>query len=102
MTSPVGANAIDSSADAGLELGQAGLDLLGGGDDLLGPRGALGLEVGLGRAELGVQLVLAPVDVGAQLVLELGQALAGLAAATLGLLLDRLRGRACARPRRRG
>ena len=46
-TSPVGAKAIDSSAVAGLELGQPGLDLLGGSDDLLGPRGALRLEVGL-------------------------------------------------------
>ena len=38
---------------------------------------------------------------GAQLVLELGQLLAGLAAAALGLLLELLAGRACARPRRR-
>ena len=46
------------------------------------------LEVGLRRGERGVQLVLVLVDVGAELVLELGQALAGLAAATLGLVLE--------------
>ena len=38
--------------------------------------------------QLGVQLVLRAVDVGPQLVLELRQALAGLAAATLGLVLE--------------
>ena len=74
--------------DAGLQLGEAGLDRLGRGDDLLGPDGALGLEVGLRRGQLGVQLVLLAVDVGAELVLELRQALAGLAAATLGLVLE--------------
>ena len=74
--------------DAGLQLGQLGLDRLGGRDDLLGPGRALGLEVGLRRGELGVQLVLLAVDVGAELVLELGEALAGLAAATLGLVLE--------------
>src|SRR4029079_2892504 len=74
--------------DAGLQFGQLGLARLGGRDDLLGPGRALRLEVGLRRGELGVQLVLLAVDVGAQLVLELDQALAGLAAATLGLVLE--------------
>ena len=41
------------------------------------------------RGELGVELVGLQVELGLQLVLELGQALAGLAAAALGLLLDR-------------
>ncbi len=74
--------------DAGLELGEAGLDLLGGGDDLLGPDGALGLEVRLLGGQLGVQLVLVAIDVGAELVLELRQPGPGLAAATLGLVLE--------------
>ena len=39
--------------------------------------------------ELRVQLVLLAVDVGAELVLQLGQLLAGLAAAALGLVLER-------------
>ncbi len=73
---------------AGLELGQERLGGLGGRRDLLGPGRALSLEVGLGPGQLGLQLVGLAVDVGAQLVLELGQPLAGLAAATLGLFLD--------------
>ena len=75
--------------DTGLELGQEGLGRLRGGRDLLGPRGTLALQVGLGPGELLVELVLLLVDLRAQLVLELGQTLAGLAAAALGLFLDR-------------
>ena len=87
-TSPVGREGDGLLGDAGLELGEAALGLLGDRGDLLGPGGALGLEVGLGPGELGVELVLGLVHLGAQLVLELGQRLAGLAAATLGLFLE--------------
>ena len=66
-------------------------DLRGLGD-LLGPGGALGLEIGLGRGQLGAILVGLAVDLGAELVLELGQALAGLPTATLGLFVDRRQG----------
>src|SRR6185436_18315313 len=75
---------------AGLQLGELGLDGLGRGDDLLGPDRSLLLEVGLRRREGGGQLVLGLVDVGPEAVLQLGQLLAGLAAATLGLVLERL------------
>ena len=54
--------------------------------------GALRLQVGLGRGQLGPVLVGLAVDLGAELVLELGQALAGLAATALGLFLDRRQG----------
>ncbi len=73
---------------AALELGEQGLGGLGRGGDLLGPSGALRLEVGLGPGELAVELVGLAVEFRLQLVLELGQALAGLAAAALGLFLD--------------
>jgi hypothetical protein len=75
--------------DAAAELRERGLGRLSGGRDLLGPGGALRLEIGLGPCQLLVQLVLLAIDVGAQLVLEHGQPLAGLAATTLGFLLDR-------------
>ena len=80
---------------AGLELGEPGLDALGRGDDLLGAGGALRLELGLGRLERGRQLVAVALDVGLELGLELAEALAGLAAAAGGLLLD-VRGEALA------
>ena len=50
------------------------------------------LELGLGRGKLGVELVGLRFSSALQLVLELGQALAGLAATALGLLLDRREG----------
>src|SRR5438093_667825 len=75
---------------AGLQLLELGLDGLGGGDDLLRPDRPLLLEVGLGGGQGLVQLVLLAIDVGAELVLQLGQLLAGLAAAALGLVLEGL------------
>src|SRR4029079_16834254 len=59
---------------------------------LLGPGRTLCLEVRLGPGQLGVELVLGLVDFGAQLVLAGGQRLAGLAATTLGLFLERRQG----------
>ena len=50
-TSPVGANAMVSSAAPVPERLEGGLDGLGLADDLLGARGALGLELALGRRE---------------------------------------------------
>src|SRR6185369_4998692 len=73
---------------AGLEGGQLGLDRLGRGDDLLGPDGPLALEVGLGRGQGRRQLVLRPGDVRAEAVLQLGEGLAGLAAASGRLVLE--------------
>src|SRR4029079_9482310 len=98
LLAPLGAGADDDLAGrteddrvgglAGLQLGELRLDGLGRGDDLLGPDGALLLEVGFRRREGGRQLVLRLVDVGAEAVLQLGQLLAGLAAPTLGLVLE--------------
>ena len=78
--------------DAGLELGERRLGHLGDRGDLLGPGGALGLELRLGPGELGVELVLRLVQLGLELVLAGGERLAGLAATTLGLFLDRGQG----------
>jgi hypothetical protein len=66
---------------AGLELGEPSLDRLGGRRDLLDPAGALGLELRLGLLEGDRQLLALAIDVLLQLRLEVGEALAGLAAA---------------------
>ena len=78
---------------AGLELGQEGLGRLRGRRDLLGPGGALappGPPWSAASSPLSSSVLL--VELRPQLVLELGQALAGLAAAALGLFLDRRQG----------
>ena len=88
-TSPVGAKAIAALLGRPvLQRSELRLHALGRLDDCLGPGGALGLEVRARLRERGVQLVLASVDVRTQLVLEIGQLLAGLAAAAFGLLLE--------------
>ena len=61
---------------------------LGGLGDRVGRLGPLALEVGLRRGQGRVQLVLLAVEDGAQLVLALGEGLAALAAAALGLLVE--------------
>ena len=81
---------------------ELGLDALGRLGDRVGRLGALALEVGLGRGERLVQLVLLLVEDGAQLVLTLGEGLAALAAAALGLLVELAQARGRAPPRRRG
>ena len=91
-TSPVGAKAIVSSATPVLSSASRAAVSWAAAAISSVRDGPLALEVRLGPGQLGVELVLAPVHVGAQLVLELGQALAGLAAAALGLFLDRGQG----------
>ena len=83
-----------------LEGGAGRLGLVLGLDELVGPLGTLALRLGPPGGVRLVELVLAAVELGAQLVLELAQGPAAAAAAALGLLLELLAGRACARPRR--
>ena len=87
-TSPVGANAIVSSATPPFRLGEQGLDGLGRRADLVGALRALALEVGQELAVGGPQLLGMPLEGGPLLRLRVVDLAVGPAA--LGLLVERL------------